>query len=63
MRTNIEIDAGLMSDALKAGPYRTKREAVEQGLRILVRLARQAEARSLRGTINWVGDLDEMRRD
>lgn len=63
MRTNIEIDDRLMSDALKAGPYQTKREAVEQGLRILVRLSRQAEARSLRGSVTWIGDLDEMRRD
>ena len=63
MRTNIEIDDTLMAEALAASGLRTKREAVEEGLRTLVRLQRQRETLKLRGKINWVGDLDEMRRD
>jgi len=38
MRTNIEIDDKLMSDTLKATGLKTKREAVELGLRTLLRL-------------------------
>lgn len=62
MRTNIEIDDGLMAEALQATGARTKREAVELGLRTLVRLGAQARLRKLRG-LGWTGDLEEMRRD
>lgn len=61
MRTNIVIDDKLMSDALKASGLSTKKEAVEQGLRLLVRRSQQQEIRKLRGRIKWEGDLDEMR--
>lgn len=63
MRTNIEIDDELMAEALKATGARTKREAVEQGLRTLIGLAKQARIRELRGKLHWEGDLDAMRRD
>ncbi|MBK6286758.1 MAG: type II toxin-antitoxin system VapB family antitoxin [Gammaproteobacteria bacterium] len=63
MRTNIVIDDKLMADALKASGARTKREAVELGLRTLVRLQRQGQIKRLRGKIEWQGDLDAMRRD
>jgi Arc/MetJ family transcription regulator len=63
MRTNIVIDDKLMADALKASGARTKREAVELGLRTLLQLNRQSELRKLRGKVNWEGDLDAMRRD
>ncbi|MSQ98395.1 MAG: type II toxin-antitoxin system VapB family antitoxin [Xanthomonadales bacterium] len=61
MRTNIVIDDKLMADALKASGYRTKREAVEQGLKLLVRRSQQQDIRKLRGRVKWEGDLDEMR--
>lgn len=63
MRTNIVIDDKLMAQALKLGGYRTKRRAVEEGLRLLVRLRRQERARRLRGKLDWQGSLDELRRD
>ncbi len=63
MRTNIVIDDDLMAQALKLGGYRTKRRAVEEGLRLLVRLHRQERARRLRGKLDWQGSLDELRRD
>ncbi len=61
MRTNIVIDDKLMSDALKATGLSTKREAVELGLKMLVRLNKQQAIRKLRGKLKWEGDLDEMR--
>ena len=61
MRTNIVIDDKLMRDALHATGFRTKREAVEEGLRTLLRLKRQAEIRRFRGKLHWQGDLDAMR--
>jgi Arc/MetJ family transcription regulator len=63
MRTNIEIDDKLMKDALKATGVKTKREAVELGLKTLVRLRAQEKVRELRGKITWEGDLDAMRTD
>ena len=63
MRTNIEIDDELMREALRATGARTKREAVELGLRTLVQLRAQEAIRALRGTITWEGDLDAMRTD
>lgn len=63
MRTNIEIDDQLMAETLKATGFKTKREAVEEGLRTLLRLKRQTDLRKLRGKHEWVGDLDAMRRD
>ncbi len=62
MRTNIEIDDQLMKDAMAATGARTKKEAVELGLRRLTRLYNQQKIRELRG-VGWVGDLDAMRRD
>jgi Arc/MetJ family transcription regulator len=63
LRTNIEIDDELMREALRATGARTKREAVELGLRTLVQLRAQEAIRALRGTITWEGDLDAMRTD
>lgn len=63
MRTNIVIDDQLMADALKASGARTKREAVELGLKTLLQLHRQSELRRLRGKVKWEGDLEAMRRD
>ena len=61
MRTNIVIDDKLMRDTLRATGLKTKREAVEEGLRSLLRLKRQAEIRKFRGKLEWHGDLIEER--
>ena len=61
MRTNIVIDDKLMKDTLKVTGLRTKREAVELGLRMLLRLQKQGEIRKFRGKLGWEGDLDDMR--
>ncbi len=61
MRTNIVIDDKLMADALKASGVQTKKEAVELGLRLLIKREKQQAIRDLRGKIKWEGDLDAMR--
>lgn len=63
MRTNIEIDDKLMADALVATGLKTKREAVELGLKTVLKLKRQEEFRQFRGKLNWQGNLDQMRSD
>ena len=63
MRTNIVIDDKLMKETLRLTGLSTKREAVELGLRTIVRLRKQEAIRSFRGKLKWQGDLDAMRTD
>ncbi len=63
MRTNVVIDDKLMRDALRATGLKTKRDAVDLGLRTLLRLSKQAQIRRLRGELHWHGDLNAMRTD
>ena len=63
MRTNIVIDDKLMKETLRLTGLKTKREAVELGLRTIVRLRKQEAIRSFRGKLKWPGDLDVMRTD
>ena len=62
MRTNIEIDDKLMKEAMRSAKTKTKKETVEAGLRMLVRLKRQEGIRRLRGKVKWEGNLDELRQ-
>ena len=63
VRTNIVIDDALMEQALAASGYRTKKETVEEGLRLLIAQKNQSRIRRLRGKLQWEGDLEAMRRD
>jgi Arc/MetJ family transcription regulator len=63
MRTNVVIDDKLMKDALKSSGFQTKKDAIEEGLKLLVRFSRQKEIRRMRGKMRWEGDLDAMRTD
>ena len=62
MRTNIEIDDELLSQAMTAAGLSTKRATVEEGLRLLVRIRKQAKALAELNGLGWEGDLDEMRQ-
>lgn len=61
MRTNIVIDDKLMNDALKATGLETKKEAVELGLKLLIKLKKQEGIKKFKGRLQWDGDLNEMR--
>lgn len=63
MRTNIFIDDELMAETMRVTGLKTKRAAVELGLRTLVRLKKQAGLRKLKGKLRWEGDLEAMRTD
>jgi len=63
MRTNIVIDDDLMADVLNLTGLKTKREAVELGLKTLIRLKKQEGIKRFRGKLHWDGDLDDMRTD
>ena len=58
MRTNIVIDDKLMADVMATGDFKTKREAVEQGLRLIKRRKAYDALLAARGTLHW-DDSDE----
>ena len=54
MRTNIEIDDKLMTEALRLTKLPSKRAVVEEALRTLVRIKRQRRILEFRGAFpNW----------
>jgi Arc/MetJ family transcription regulator len=63
MRTNIVIDDKLMSVALKASGLNTKKEVVEEALRLLVKVKNQNRLKKFRGKLRWEGDLNKMRQN
>ena len=63
MRTNIIIDDNLMAEAMKLSRLKTKKAAVESGLRLLIQIKKQERIKRLRGKLKWDGDLDKMRFD
>jgi Arc/MetJ family transcription regulator len=63
VRTNIVIDPRLMGEALRLSGAPTKRQVVEDSLRLLIQVKRQERIRQARGQLKWVGRLEAMRRD
>jgi len=63
MRINVVIDDELMESALKASGLKTKKDAIEEGLKLLVQLKDQKKIKGFRGKLKWTGSLDEMRLD
>jgi Arc/MetJ family transcription regulator len=61
MRTNIDIDDRLMREAMRRSGARTKKAAVEAGLRLLAETHAQGSIRRLRGKVDWDGDLNKSR--
>jgi Arc/MetJ family transcription regulator len=61
MRTNIDIDEKLMADAQKASGFATKKQTVEEALRLMVKLRRQQEVSTAFGKYRWRGDLGRSR--
>jgi Arc/MetJ family transcription regulator len=62
MRTNIEIDDRLMAEAQKASGHATKKQTVEEALRLMVRLRRQQEVDVAFGKYRWRGNLSRSRK-
>ncbi len=61
MRTNIVIDDKLMSAALKTSGHLTKKEVVEEALKLLVQIKSQEKLKRLRGKLRWEGNLESIR--
>jgi len=52
-----------MDEALKVSRLKTKKDAVEEGLKLLVQRKKQESIKDLRGKLHWKGDLEDMRSD
>jgi len=63
MRTNIVIDPKLIGEALRLSGAPTKRQVVEDSLKLLIQIKKQERIRKARGKLRWSGDLESMRRD
>ncbi len=63
MRTNIVIEDALMEEAIVLSGNKTKKETVEQALRLMIQILKQSSIRSFRGKLSWEGDLESMRKD
>jgi Arc/MetJ family transcription regulator len=62
MRTNIDIDDALMAEAQRISGQPTKKQTVEEALRLMIRLRRQEDVRSAFGKYRWRGNLDRSRK-
>jgi Arc/MetJ family transcription regulator len=62
VRTNIDIDDTLMAEAQEASGHATKKQTVEQALRLMIRLRRQQEASAAFGKYRWRGNLARSRK-
>ncbi len=63
MRTNVVLDDNLMDAALKLTGFRTKKKAIEEGLKLLIQVNKQSKIKQYRGKLSWIGNLDDMRTD
>jgi Arc/MetJ family transcription regulator len=62
MRTNIDIDDQLMAEAQKASGHTTKKQTVDEALRLLIRMKRQQEVGLAFGKYRWRGSLARSRK-
>jgi Arc/MetJ family transcription regulator len=64
MRTNIDIDEKALHELMAVTGAKTMKEAVNRAIRDQLKQSRAIDTlRSLRGKVDWEGDIDAMRRD
>jgi Arc/MetJ family transcription regulator len=61
MRTNIDLDDQLLEEARGLSGIKTKKDVVEQALRVFIQIQRQIKIRELRGKVQWDGNLDQIK--
>jgi Arc/MetJ family transcription regulator len=63
MRTNVVLDDDLVKSALSLSGIKTKKKAIEEGLKLLIQVNRQQKIKDFRGKLKWTGNLNKMRTD
>jgi len=61
MRTNIDLNDELLDEFKRLSKSKTKREAVNKALEEGIRQYKVRKLLDLRGKVEWIGDLNEMR--
>lgn len=61
MRTNIELDDSLVTQALQISKLKTKKDVVHEALKQYVASLKRKQLLALRGKGTWEGDLQRMR--
>jgi len=62
MATNLAIDDDLLTEALKAGGHRTKKDTVNEALREYIQRRKQAKVVELFGTIDFDPTYDHKKQ-
>ena len=60
---SIVIDEKLMAEAMALSGLKTKKAAVEEGLKLLIQLKMQEKIKNFHGKLQWEGDLGKSRTD
>ena len=62
MRTNIVLDDNLVTEGLRITGLKTKKDLVNYALSSLIERKKMYDIFKFRGKVEWVGNLDEMRK-
>ena len=62
MRTNIVLDDNLVAEGLRITGLKTKKDLVNYALNSLIERKKMYDILKFRGKVEWVGNLDEMRK-
>jgi len=63
MGTRIVIEDSIMTEALTVSGFKTKKQTVEEALKLLIKMKKQSQIRDYRGKLQWEGDLDKKGTD
>lgn len=63
MATNITIDSEKLAQIMDLKPFKSKKEVVDTALQEYLKILRNQQALTLKGSKIWYGSLDEMRLD
>ena len=61
MKTNVEVEAELLNEAMRLQKDKTKKQLVNDALDAYVRHLKRKSMLDLFGKVKWEGNLDEMR--
>ena len=62
MRTTLNINDEALRSAMQFAEGRTKTEVVNEALRRFSRAKRRRQLLELRGKVEWVGEIDDLRK-
>ncbi len=63
MRTNIDVREALLAELKLLSQIKSQRMTIEKSIEALINYLKRREMLTLRGKVQWEGDLNEMRQD